>query len=258
MTKVPYFNIALDVVNTDEALSLYKIYLNSVPNNLMFFLNAHYFNIAQKNPEYRNSLNSADLLLNDGIGIKIGAKLWGIRLKENMNGTDFIPKLLQLANELHKNVYFLGGKEGIAQLAKQNVEQKYPGINIVGARNGYFDYDNDQDVIDEIVSKKTDILLVGMGAPRQELWLTKNKNKLKGVNISVAGGGIFDFKSNRVPRAPLWMRKIGTEWVFRWAQEPIRLFNRYAIGIPLFFYYILKFTLSFEKNISLSNLGAKR
>ena len=113
-------------------------------------------------------------------------------------------------------------------------------MSMVGSRNGYFDFDNDQDILNDIILKKTEILIVGMGVPRQELWLTKSKDKLTGVKISVAGGAILDFLSENVARAPGWMQKIGMEWIFRLLQEPRRLFKRYFIGIPLFHYYIFK------------------
>ncbi len=240
MNKTPFYNIKLDVLNTLETLSICKEFLLSEMNNLLFFVNAHCFNIAQKNSQYKDAINRADLLLNDGIGIKLGAKIAGIQLKENMNGTDFVPRLLEFARDYGKNVYFLGGQEGIALAAKQKTELKFPGIFIVGVRNGFFDFNNDQEIVADIIHKKTDILIVGMGVPRQELWLSKNKNKLINVKISVAGGAILDFISENVKRAPRWMQISGTEWIFRLLQEPARLFKRYAVGIPLFYYHIFR------------------
>lgn len=240
MSKTGYYNIDIDVLNTTETLSRCLGFTNSDSNNLIFFINAHCFNLAQKNTEYKSALNKADLLLNDGIGIKIGAKISGIKIKENMNGTDLVPKILEFARNQSKNVYLLGGIEGTALTAKQKTELNLPGISIVGVHNGYFDFNADQKLIDDIVHKKTEILIVGMGVPRQELWLTKNKDKLHGVKISIAGGAILDFISGRVVRAPKWMQKTGTEWIFRLMQEPFRLFNRYAFGIPLFCYNIIK------------------
>jgi N-acetylglucosaminyldiphosphoundecaprenol N-acetyl-beta-D-mannosaminyltransferase len=240
MSKVRFYNINMDVLNTLETLSICKDFINSTTNHLIFFLNAHCFNIAQKNQEYKDALNNADILLNDGIGIQLGSKKLKIALKENMNGTDFIPRLLEFSKENEQKVYFLGGTEGVASVAKAKTENKIPGISIVGARNGYFDFNNDQEIIHDIISKGTDVLIVGMGVPRQELWLIKNRTKLTGVKISVAGGAILDFISEKVERAPKWMQRTGTEWVFRLRQEPARLFHRYALGIPLFFYYTIK------------------
>jgi len=240
MSKTKFYNIDVDILNREETISICHGFLDSESNHLMFFINAHCFNIAQKNMEYKRALNEADLLLNDGIGIKLGAKISGISLKENMNGTDFVPKILEFAKDQSKNVYFLGGKEGIALAAKQKTEIKLPGISIVGFRNGYFDFNRDQEIIDDIVAKKTEILIIGMGVPRQELWLTINKDKLIGVKISIAGGAVLDFIAGKVVRAPKWMQNTGTEWIFRLLQEPKRLFKRYALGIPLYYYYILK------------------
>jgi N-acetylglucosaminyldiphosphoundecaprenol N-acetyl-beta-D-mannosaminyltransferase len=240
MSKVRFYNINIDVLNTIETLSICKGFINSTTNHLIFFLNAHCFNIAQKNQEYRNALNNADIVLNDGIGIQLGSKKLRIALKENMNGTDFIPRLLEFSKENEQKVYLLGGTEGVTSIAKRKTENKIPGISIVGIRNGYFDFNNDEEIISDIINKGTDILIVGMGVPRQELWLNKNRTKLKGVKISIAGGAILDFISEKVERAPKWMQKTGTEWVFRLLQEPSRLFKRYALGIPLFFYYTLK------------------
>jgi len=240
MPKTLYYNININILDTPQSLDICSEFLKSDDNHLIYFINAHCFNLAQKNESYRRVLNEADIVLNDGIGISLGAKHAGILLKENMNGTDFIPKLLELASNDGRNVYFLGGKEGIAISAKLKAEQKYPELKICGYRNGYFDFNNDVEVLQDIIDKKTELLIVGMGVPRQELWLAKNKDRLTGVKISIAGGAILDFISENVSRAPKWMRKTGTEWVFRLLQEPARLFQRYAIGIPLFYYYIYK------------------
>jgi N-acetylglucosaminyldiphosphoundecaprenol N-acetyl-beta-D-mannosaminyltransferase len=230
----------MDNTDTGETLSICRKYFESNKNNLIFFMNAHCFNIAQKKSDYKQALNKSDMLLNDGIGIKMGAKFKGLRIRENMNGTDFIPRLLELARDLNKNVYLLGGEEGIAKSAARKLELKFPGINIVGTRNGFFDFFDDHEILADIIERKTDLLVVGMGVPRQELWLQKNKEKLSGVQISIAGGAILDFISEKVSRAPLWMRKSGTEWIFRFLQEPKRLFKRYFIGIPEFYINLLK------------------
>ena len=240
MNKTEYYNILIDILSTGEALTKCEKFFSSDKHNIIFFLNAHCFNLAQKNQTYQNALNTADLLLNDGIGIKLGGKLTGIQVKDNLNGTDLIPKILTVAKNLNKNVYLLGGEEGIARVVQQKLEGQIPGISIVGVHNGFFSFDNDEDIVSDIVENKTDLLIVGMGVPRQELWLMKNKEKLKGVKISIAGGAVLDFLSGNVLRAPQLMRKTGTEWVFRIYQEPKRLFHRYFVGIPLFFLNLIK------------------
>ncbi len=244
MSRSAYYNIPVDILDTPETIAKCSDYCNSNDNHLIFFINAHCFNIAQQHPGYKNALEKANLVLNDGIGIKLGALIAGIHIKENMNGTDLIPKIIEWGAKNHKNLYLLGGEENIASIAKKNLEDRIHGLNIAGIRNGFFDFNNDREIIDDIISKKTDILIVGMGVPRQELWLVKNKDKLHGVQISVAGGAILDFLAQKVKRAPVWMQKAGIEWVFRLMQEPLRLFKRYFIGIPVFFFNIFKIKLS--------------
>lgn len=248
MIKEDYYNIKLNVLNTSELLSIFQSDLLKNSNNtFVYFINAHCFNIAQKNSTYLNAINDTDILLNDGIGIKLGSYLTRIKLKENMNGTDIIPKILEFSMSNNLNVYLLGGTEGIAIKAKQKIENNITGISIVGARNGYFDFHNDDSIIKDIIDSETDVLLVGMGVPRQELWLNKNKNNLNNLKICIAGGAILDFLSESVPRAPYWMRKNGIEWVFRLYQEPKRLFKRYFIGIPVFFFRILQLIIKKKK-----------
>jgi exopolysaccharide biosynthesis WecB/TagA/CpsF family protein len=240
MTKTKFYNIRIDLLKTDEALARLESYFSAEQTHLVFFLNAHCFNIAQKNPDYMQALNNAHLLLNDGIGIKLGGMMSGIKIEDNLNGTDFIPKVIELAQLKNYNIYLLGGEKGIPLQAKEKILAQYPNAQIVGSRNGYFEFDNDELIVQDIIQKKTDLLLVGMGVPRQELWLMKNRDKLKGVHVCIAGGAILDFIAEKVSRAPLFMRKTGTEWIFRIYQEPKRLFNRYFIGIPVYFKHLIR------------------
>ncbi len=240
MEKVDYYGIKLSLPDTEEFLNACSDFVTENSNKLVFFINAHCFNIAQKNTDYKNALNSCDVLLNDGIGIKIGALIKGINLKENMNGTDLVPKIMAWSRDKKIKVYLLGSEGDIAFKAKAQLEERFPGISIVGYRNGFFDFDDDQEILDDIIKKGTELLIVGMGVPRQEMWLIKNQDKLTNVKISIAAGAVLDFISGKVYRAPLWMQKAGIEWLFRLLQEPARLFKRYFIGIPVFFYYLLK------------------
>ncbi len=240
MSKIDFYNVKMDILNTEETLNLFEGFLESDTPKSVFFINAHCFNIAQKNDEYRKVINEADLLLNDGIGIKMGTAMLGKKVKENMNGTDFIPVALGFAAEKNKNVYFLGAGKGVAETAKEKIEKKIENLKIVGVHDGYFDNAEESKIIDEINSKKVDMLIVGMGVPKQELWVAKNIGRFETVKICIAGGAILDFMAERFKRAPVFMQKAGLEWLFRLSNEPKRLFKRYAAGIPVFFYYAAK------------------
>ena len=237
--KTRFYNIGIDVLNTPETLEICKEYLESDKTRTLFFINAHCFNIAQKNDEYREALKNADLVLNDGIGVSIGAKIKGIGLKENMNGTDFIPRLLKFAKERKEKIFLLGGKPGIAELAAKNLVQNHPGILVTGYADGYFEDQNE--VIHQINSSGATLLVCGMGVPLQEIWISKNRDRFSNLRIAIAGGAILDFLSGNVSRAPGWIRKAGMEWGYRLMLEPKRLWKRYLVGNVIFFYHIISF-----------------
>lgn len=236
--KTNFLGIRIDILDEKEALRQLRDYLTDEGFKTVCFLNAHCFNVSQNNVAYKNALNNSTLVLNDGIGVKIGLKMCNINEKANMNGTDFIPKVIKIAADLNKNIYLLGGKPGMVDKVEKNLRSVFPSCNIVGKRHGYFyDYENTE-VIEDIVVKKTDLIIVGMGVPIQELWLNNNKVQLNSVKLGIAGGAILDFLAGDIKRAPEFIRKIKLEWLFRLCLEPRRLWKRYVIGNVAFFYYI--------------------
>jgi N-acetylglucosaminyldiphosphoundecaprenol N-acetyl-beta-D-mannosaminyltransferase len=205
----------------------------------LFFVNAHCFNVAQNDMEYRKALNSSDLIFNDGIGLKLGSALANVKIKDNLNGTDLIPELIKTCVKYSKNIYLIGGKDGVAMRAKSVLEKRYENINIVGVHHGFFSEDEEKLIIDDLNTKKADVLIVGMGVPRQELWITKIKGQLTSTKICIAGGAIIDFIAGNITRAPKWMRMIQIEWFYRLLLEPRRMWRRYLIGNIKFFYTII-------------------
>jgi N-acetylglucosaminyldiphosphoundecaprenol N-acetyl-beta-D-mannosaminyltransferase len=238
--KQSLFNIDIDITDKNEVIETCKSFFNSKEVHSIFFLNAHCYNVAIENKDYEEALKNSDLVLNDGIGIKLASKLAGIKLKENLNGTDLIPELLKLCAENGKSVYLLGGKEGVAERAAESLSGSFPGIKIAGTNSGYFAESDEPDLIRKIDDSEASILVIGMGVPRQELFATRNKEKFKHIKVLIAGGAIIDFLSGNIKRAPMWMRKNGVEWVYRLYQEPIRLWRRYLFGNVLFFYNLFQ------------------
>lgn len=203
----------------------------------IFFVNAHCFNIAQEKPDYRRQLNEAEIVLNDGIGIELGAKFFNMDLKENLNGTDFTPEVLEIANSLHKSLYLLGGKPGVAEKAGKQILKNFPNIRLVGAADGYFQ--DSKHIVSEINQAKPDLLLVGLGVPLQENWISEYIEYLD-ASVIMAVGAFLDFTSGTIKRAPLLIRKCRLEWAFRLLLEPKRMFKRYVFGNILFFFHILR------------------
>lgn len=242
--KSRLLNIDIDLFDDEkEVLALLSKDIDSMRSIELFFLNAHCFNLAQKDREYFDILNSCDYLLNDGIGIKIASKIEKLVLKKNLNGTDFIPEIAEMASKKGYKIFLLGAKDGIAEEAAVKLKEKFEGLQIAGVHSGY---GLDDSVLELINNSKADILIAGMGVPMQEKWIRENKRKLACVKLFVGGGAILDFLSQKIRRAPLFMRKFGLEWVFRLCLEPGRLWRRYLVGNFLFFYYILVLKLGFK------------
>jgi N-acetylglucosaminyldiphosphoundecaprenol N-acetyl-beta-D-mannosaminyltransferase len=248
MENTNFFTLRLDIFSHEEAMQKIKSILMDQQTKLLFFINAHCFNIAQKNESYKNSLLEADLVFNDGVGIDLAARIGTVNLKANLNGTDLIPEIIELCGKINKNIYLLGGKPGIAEKAKEKIEENFPGIRIKGVHSGYFDELKETHIIEEINQLNIDLLVVGMGVPRQELWLQRNKDKLSKVKLGIAGGAIIDFMSGNIKRAPTWMRKLKIEWVYRLWLEPRRMWQRYLIGNIVFFWHIARLKKEHKQN----------
>lgn len=246
--KSKFFNILIDVLDTNEIIIKCKEYLYSEKPNTIFFLNAHCFNIASSNPKYLSVLNNATLLLNDGIGLKIASYLTSVRFKENMNGTDLIPKIIRLACEERKRIYLLGSEEEYVIKAKNKIQGMYGNDSIVGFHSGYFDEHEELDIIKEINNKEVELLIIGMGVPKQEIWIHDHLDDLSGVKLFIAGGAIFDFISGKFRRAPKNMQKMGLEWLYRLKNEPRRLFGRYMIGNLVFLFNVLSKRFTIKKD----------
>ncbi len=203
------------------------------------FVNADCLNQAYRNTEYRRILNNTKRVFADGSGIKLAAKILRVNTGENVNGTDMFPLICQRAAETNASLYLLGAKPGVAKKAADNMLARFPGLSIAGTKDGYFSNEDTQDVIRGINASGANIVLVAMGAPLQETWLNKYRHQLN-AGICMGVGGLFDYFSGNIPRAPGWMRKAGIEWIWRFMQEPKRMWKRYWVGNFVFVYRVLK------------------
>ncbi len=227
------------VVNTtmDEAVDWIVAKAAGAEKHCMAFVNPDCLNIAWKNADYRAALRKVDRVLPDGIGIHLGCRMLRQALRANINGTDMFPLLCEAAARERLPIYLLGARPGIAKAVADNMVKRYPELLIAGTRDGYFDPGEEQAVVDAINGSGARILLVAFGAPRQEFWLERWREQLVSP-VGMGVGGLFDFYSGRIARAPVWMREMGLEWVFRLMQEPGRMWRRYIIGNPLFLYRV--------------------
>jgi N-acetylglucosaminyldiphosphoundecaprenol N-acetyl-beta-D-mannosaminyltransferase len=231
------FGVAITNTTLDETLDWMVKRMRAAEPSFVAFMNPDCLNIVYHHDGYREALAQAARILPDGIGIKLACRILGVALKANVNGTDLFPKLCERAVAEGFSLFLLGAKPGVAQAAADNMQQRYPGLAIAGVRDGYFAAEETEAVLAEINASGADALLVAFGAPKQELWLAEHHGRLT-PPLRLGVGGLFDFYSGRIPRAPQWMREIGMEWVWRLLQEPGRMWRRYIIGNPLFLYRI--------------------
>jgi N-acetylglucosaminyldiphosphoundecaprenol N-acetyl-beta-D-mannosaminyltransferase len=231
--QVTILGVRMDNMTENEALAKIVDRLNGPVPSQVCFVNADCLNIAQRDAAYRRIVNRAPLTLTDGIGLKLAGKMLGSRIRENVNGTDLFPRLCQALAESGHGLFLLGGKPGVADEVVAWVSEHYPRVRLCGARDGYYLPAEEAGVVQQIRESGASLLLVAMGTPKQEKWLQAHLRET-GVKVGIGVGGLFDFYSGRMPRAPLWMRQRGLEWLFRFYQEPRRLWKRYLIGNGLF------------------------
>jgi N-acetylglucosaminyldiphosphoundecaprenol N-acetyl-beta-D-mannosaminyltransferase len=229
----------VNIVNTTmaEALDWIEARVQTQQKALLAFVNPDCLNTAYTNNAYLHILQTADRVLPDGIGLNIGCRLLNQSLLANVNGTDLFPRLCERAAAGGYSLFLLGGLPGVAELAAEAMRQRYPGLNIAGVRDGFFSSEQESQIIQTINDSGAAILLAGFGVPKQEFWLARHFENLQ-PRVSLGVGGLFDYYSGRIPRAPVWMREIGMEWSWRLIQEPGRMWKRYIIGNPLFLYRV--------------------
>jgi N-acetylglucosaminyldiphosphoundecaprenol N-acetyl-beta-D-mannosaminyltransferase len=232
-----FYNLRIDVLDREGFFRELRRELAKPGQVSINFLNAHCFNVAQSNPEYRDALERCTFLLNDGVGVDFAGRLRGIRFPENLNGTDLIPDMLEFFQENGMSVYFFGAKNDVIERAARVIESRYPRLSVGGCSHGYIE--DPTVVIDRINAAKADVVILGLGVPKQELWADDHGDQLESTKVLVCGGAIFDFLSGNVIRAPGIVRRLRLEWLFRLIQEPRRLSSRYILGGFQFVYYLL-------------------
>lgn len=207
---------------------------SSRPRRVMY-VNAHVLNQSAEEPALRSALETADLVYCDGYGVRLAAKALDVEIPHRMTGADWIWGLAALCEAEGRSVYLLGSEPGVTAEAARRLQRWYPGLRIAGTHHGYFEAGSahDERVVEDINERRPDIVLVGMGSPKQELWVEHNVDRVD-ASVLWTVGALFDYVSGRVPRAPAWLADNGLEWIFRLAVEPQRMWRRYLLGNPVF------------------------
>lgn len=196
---------------------------------VVVFANANTLNHVVANPTFREAVAAADLRINDGSGFRIASRMRGVETRENLNGTDLVPRLLGDATAPIR-VFLYGATEASNEGAAKALESRFSQVRIAGRIHGYVP---ESEAIEAIRAAQADVVLVALGHPAQESFCVRNRETL-GAKLLLPIGGLIDFLSETKPRAPELFRKVGLEWTYRLAIEPKRMFARYVIGNPLF------------------------
>jgi len=233
------FGMRLNNLTMPEALSLIERTLDEGVAATMAFVNADCVNISANDPDYLKAINRMDQVFIDGIGMRIAGRLFGNPVRGNVNGTDLFPELCQSLAISGKRLFLYGATPGTAEKAADWARKTYPGLCIAGTIDGYHDPVRRPDTLAAICASRPDVILVALGAPRQEKWIQQYRSGF-GNCILIGVGGLFDYYSGNIPRAPQWMRLTGLEWVFRLIQEPGRLWRRYLLGNAVFLWRVFR------------------
>ena len=220
--KVDILGCNVDRIGMDEALQKIEKFIQSGELNHIITLNAEIIYKAQGDPKLKEIINDADLVTPDGSGVVWASKHLNAPVPERVTGIDLTLKLAELASKKGWTFYFYGGAPLVAEAAAQNLQKKYKGLNIVGVCHGYITETEKQNLLEDIREKQPDILLVALGAPRQEFWI-KDHQKIIQVPVCIGVGGSLDVIAGKVKRAPMYLQKAGLEWLYRLIKEPHRV-----------------------------------
>ncbi len=238
MKKLSIMGVRINNVTMNEVMDIIEDKISKREQYIIYTPNTEFIMMCNEDHEFLNYMNKSDLNIPDGVGLIYASKIKNKPLKEKVAGFDLSVKMLELANEKKLRLFVIGGKPGIADSAMDMVHKKYPNINIVGSHHGYFKgahlgqggHEEEIQVIDEINKSEPDILFVGFGAKKQEMWVESNKDKLK-ARIIIGNGGTLDGLAGNVKRAPDIYIKLGLEWLYRLIQEPSRISRQKVLPV---------------------------
>ncbi len=212
-------NVLIDAMTMEEAAEAADRLMLGRRGGYIVTANSEILLMAQKDAAYREVLGGADLVFPDGIGVIYAGRILRTRFPERVTGADLTPLLLKRLSEREGKVFLYGAKPGVAAEAGRRLSAQYPGLRVVGTENGYIT--DESGLLERLDTEQPDLILVGLGAPKQEFWMARNRDRSNAVMIGI--GGLLDVFAGNVRRAPaLWCR-LGLEWLYRTIREPRRI-----------------------------------
>ncbi len=250
MEYIDILGCRLDLLDADQATNRIMEFVRDRAAAQVVTLGTEMVVYAQRDPAFRDVVNHSALSLCDTVGLLAVARRRGATLRERVTGVELVQHLCARAVNDGVGVYFFGGAEGVAADAAAILEARFPGLHVAGTRNGFFTSDEDQQIVEAIRASGAGLLFVGLGSPRQEMWLARNL-KATGCGAAIGVGGSFDVLSGRVRRAPELWRRLGLEWLYRLIREPHRF--RRQLALPYFVWLVLLERLGIGRQKGMSN-----
>lgn len=232
MARIKFMNTCIDNLTMSETLNEIDKLIQKKICSYVITPNVDHIVRLEKDEELQKVYKNASLILTDGKPLIWISKWYKTPIKEKISGSDLFPRVCQLAANKNYTMYLLGAAEGVADTAARNLMKKYPGLNIVGTYSPPFGFEKNEQEMNKIKAQiqdvHPDILIVGLGCPKQEKFMYYHCKEL-GVPISFGLGASIDFEAGNIKRAPKWMSNHGLEWLYRFSKEPKRLFKRYFV-----------------------------
>lgn len=234
---IDVLGVRVDRISFNDALDKAEKMVKTEGVSAIFTPNPEIIMLAKNDDKFKEVLNSADICTADGIGVVYASRILKRPVPERVAGFDLTCALLERISKTGEGVFLFGGKPDVAEAAKGNIQKKYQGINVVGTHNGYFSVDDEKEIVDEINKSGAKLLLVCLGAPKQEKWIASHRSELE-VNLCMGVGGTIDVFAGTARRAPKIFIKLNLEWLYRLLKQPSRI-GRF-MALPKFMWTVLR------------------
>lgn len=250
LCRIGPYNVVNVTLSDCVALSLDAI--SARKRTFFACLNPHSFVVGDVDRRFQSALQSSELLVADGVGVVVAARVLGCSRLERVTGPEFFLALSNAMNasEIRRSVYFLGSSEFVLDAIIKRFGEDFPNVRIAGCYSppfiDNFDMTENEKILDLISTANPDVLWVGLSAPKQEKWIVSHREAIRATFVGAIGAA-FDFYAGSVPRAPLILRRLGLEWLYRLAVEPARLWRRVFVSGPIFLFRVVCLAISRDK-----------
>jgi N-acetylglucosaminyldiphosphoundecaprenol N-acetyl-beta-D-mannosaminyltransferase len=233
--------VNVNVINMQDTIKCIEQNLYNIKGNYICVSNVHTTVMAYENEEYKKVQNGGFMALPDGKPLSVVSKKRGFKEAQRVTGPDLMGEIFKISEEKGYTHYFYGSTEETLNILDLKLKEKYPKLKVIGMHSPPFRKiitEEDEEIIRNINNSKADFLWVGLGAPKQEVWMYEHKNKVSSLMIGVGAG--FEYYAEKIKRAPMWMQKCSLEWMYRLIQDPKRLFKRYLTTNLKFILFSIK------------------